>query len=193
MVSPTFTSRVTFASTRSSIRAVSLEIRFDVSRPITEFADTTSSSNTFCGGSDARGDSNAGRSSTVAALLSAVAAGEFGTDAAGDCDCVLGHGRSSAGVFVRAVVLLLADFVLVALAVRDGAAARAGSARRDGALAFVDVPRVATLPPARSGATTASVSCTGRSSAAAPASGDVGADDAMVAAGADPVFWRVAK
>jgi hypothetical protein len=126
-------------------------------------------------------------------LLSTVVTGELGADAAGDCDWVLGHGRSSAGVFVRAVVLLLADFVLAALAVFDGVAVRDGSARREGAPGFADVPRVATLPPARSGATTASVSCTGRSSAAAPVSGDVGADDATVAAGADPVFWRIAK
>ena len=54
MASPTFTSRVTLASTRSSIRAVSLEMRVSVCRPITEFGDTTSSSNTFCGGSGAR-------------------------------------------------------------------------------------------------------------------------------------------
>jgi hypothetical protein len=193
---PTFTSRVTFASTRSSIRALSLEIRFVVSRPITEFADTTSSSNTFCGGSSARGDSSAGRSTVAAALLSAVAAGEFGADA-GDCDCVLGHGRSSAGGFVRAVVPV--DFVLAVLAVLavlevlavfDVVEGRAASACRD--VDGVD-PRVPTPVFAFSGATTASVSWTGLFSDPAPVSEDAGTDEATVAAGADPAFWRDAK
>ena len=61
--SPTFTSRVTFASTLSSTRAVSLDSRFSVCRPSTESADTTSSSNTRCGGSGARAGSCEVRSS----------------------------------------------------------------------------------------------------------------------------------
>jgi hypothetical protein len=47
---------------------------------MTEFADTTSSLNTFCGGSGVRGDSNGARSSAgaVAVPLSVVPVGEFG-------------------------------------------------------------------------------------------------------------------
>jgi hypothetical protein len=48
-------------------------------------------------------------------LLSAVAAGEFGTGDVDEGDGVLGHGRSSAGEFVRGVVP--AGFALAVLGV----------------------------------------------------------------------------
>ena len=75
--------------------------------------------------------------------------------------------------------------VLGLLAVLDVAEGRAGSARRD---VDVVVPEVPASALARSGATMASVSWTGLFGAAAPLSEDAGADDATVAAGADPVF-----
>ena len=88
--SPTFTSRVTRASTRSSTRAVSLEIRFSVCRPITESEETTSSSNVFCGGSDARGVSCAARSSGRCAGVVLSAAAGVGVDGtAGACVAAL--------------------------------------------------------------------------------------------------------
>jgi hypothetical protein len=56
-LSPTLTSLVTRASTRSSTRARSLVIAVSFCRPITESAETTSSSYCFAGGSGARAGS----------------------------------------------------------------------------------------------------------------------------------------
>jgi hypothetical protein len=109
IASPTFTSRETLASTRSSIRAVSLDMRVSVCRPITEFGETTSSSKIFCGGSGARCGSGARRRSfessiglaeTVSpgAVEEAGDPGAPGNDVAGGCETVVvGHERSSAG------------------------------------------------------------------------------------------------
>ena len=74
--SPTFTSRVTRASTRSSTRAVSLDTRFSVCSPITESAETTSSANVRAGGSAGRTGSCAACSSGRGdGVLSAIAGG----------------------------------------------------------------------------------------------------------------------
>ena len=100
---------------------------------MTEFADTTSSSNTFCGGSGARGGSIGARSSTggAAVPLSAVAVRELGEELVGDCGGVfVGHVRSSVGGFWRAAVLP----GLVGVG-----GVRAASARREAPTGVVDV------------------------------------------------------
>ena len=190
MVSPTFTSRVTLASTRSSIFAVSLEIRVSVSRPMTEFADTTISSKTFCGGSGARGDSKTGRSSTGATdtMLSGAAAGELGSEVVCDGDGVfVGHDRSSAGGFWRAVV--------PADAAGGAGVLRAGSARRDVPAEFVETAAARGEAAAAFGAgslTIASVSATARSGASACRAVVAGVE-AIAEAGVGTVFWRDPK
>src|SRR4051812_26698299 len=90
------TSRVTLASTRSSIRARSDEIAVSTSRPITEAAGRTTSRNSGTagagGGSGARAGSWTGSTCWLATLAGAGRSGVVGAGAAA--------GRGSAGAFV---------------------------------------------------------------------------------------------
>jgi hypothetical protein len=131
---------------------------------MTEFEDTTTSSNTFCGGSGAGDGSNAVRSPMVASLPavaggSTLAAGET-VEAAGLAGAALvGHGRSSAGSSCRAVV---------PAGLAGDAGLRAGSVPLGAAAGAADLAAAGSADPAvtsRAGsAISASVSWTGGSS-----------------------------
>src|SRR5262245_45449156 len=196
ILSPTLTSRDTFASTRSSTLAVSLDSRVSVCSPITEFAETTSSSNVFCGGSGARGASWMASARVVPAFAS-----DALLDVAGVCDvldCALddpaleGQLLVSGGGSWRAVV------------VRSRCGAAAGVLGRAGAVCslrrvvFDRTGGAGDATGAGAGAldgltspTRASVSCTGLLAAAEGAAKSAGCDCA--AAGAGTAFWRAAK
>src|SRR2546427_5070651 len=117
---------------------------------MTESAETTSSSNVFCGGSGARAGSCAARSSAceAAALVSVVAEpagvggeGEFDVAGGGVGPLLLGQLRSSVGGASCRCVLAGGDFVSRA-ALRAGASGRlaaAGAAVFDVATREADV------------------------------------------------------
>ena len=149
------TSRTTRASTRSSTRACSLEIVESSCKPITESAETTTSSNTRAGGSGARGSSTGAGGSACATTDWA---------GAGDVDVLLGQLRSSAGVWTLPAGPTA--WVLARGAVVDAAwARRLGAVRVEAAGASTGSTATGLVAGAAwrgASPTTASVSCTAR-------------------------------